>query len=131
MFLPKPGKRVKRPKQAKIRGNKYGAKSAHCAQGHFHPSTGESNRCDTLHLIARAGEIKGLEVHPTITLVEGMKYKPDFLYTENGKRIYEDFKGVSTDRFRIICKLWPYHGTGTLRISGAKKPNRDIAGVRL
>lgn len=134
MNLPKPLKTLEKQNPlgtfGRGRKHKFNAVSSHCAQGHFHASTGESRRCDTLHLYQKAKEIKGLEIHPTIELVQGMKYKPDFLYFEDGKRIYEDFKGVSTDRFRIICKLWSFHGTGTLRISGDKKANRDIAGIR-
>lgn len=118
------------PKPGRGKRHKMNAVSAHCAQGHFHPSTGESRRCNTLHLLQRAKEIKGLEVNPSIEIVAGMKYKPDFKYTENGKLIYEDFKGMVTDRFRIICRLWPHHGTGTLRITGERKATRDIAGVR-
>lgn len=119
------------PKPGASRKHKYNAVSSHCAQGHFHASKGESGRCDTLHLLQKAKEIKGLEIHPTVEIVTGMKYKPDFTYYDHGKRIFEDFKGVETDRFRIIKKLWPHHGTGTLRISGAKKANWDIAGIRL
>lgn len=121
---------IKKGAKGGVRKHKMNAVSAHCAQGHFHPSTGESRRCDALHLLQRAKAVKGLEVHPTVELVTGMKYKPDFLYFEGKKRIYEDFKGMVTDRFRIICRLWPHHGTGTLRITGDRKAARDIVGVR-
>ena len=54
-----------------------------------------------------------------------IKYKPDFAYTENDVRIYEDVKGVETEGFRIKSKLWKKYGPGPLRITkrkGTKSP---------
>ena len=34
-----------------------------------------------------------------------------------GRRVYEDVKGVMTERFRIICQIWRHHGLGPLRIT--------------
>lgn len=97
--------------------HKYNAMTTHCTQGHFHSSLGESVRCDHLHLLQKAKVITELEVGGSITIAQGFKYKPDFRYVENGVKIVEDFKGVITQRFRDIKRMWPYHGDGVLRVS--------------
>ena len=96
--------------------NKYHAVSSHCAEGHFHRSKGEAGRCSELHLLQRAKEIKDLKVEPRV-MVGPLSYKPDWTYTERGKKITEDFKGVEGERFRILKKLWPELGEGVLRIT--------------
>lgn len=109
--------------------SKYHAKAVHCAAGHYHPSTGEGERCNDLGLLQQAGVISMfVDVHPTIELIKGFKYKPDFIYMEGGKRIVEDYKGAMTDRFRIIKNLWPYHGVGILRITCKGKKTIEISG---
>lgn len=84
-------------------------------------STGEWERYNNLKLLEIAGEISELECQPQTVLTKAqIKYKPDFYYIENGREIWEDFKGVRTPRFNMICKLWRYYGPGLLRISGKK-----------
>lgn len=96
---------------------KYKAKKTYCAAGHFHPSQGEARRCDCLHLLQAASEIQDLKVNPSVTLTVGFRYKPDFSYLERGLLVVEDFKGVETQRFRDIKRMWPHHGKGVLRVS--------------
>lgn len=100
------------------KSNKFKAKKTFCAQKHFHSSRGEAMRCDVLHLLQRAGSISELvPMCASMEVVKGFKYKPDFRYVENGVSIVEDFKGVVTQRFRDIKRLWPHHGQGVLRVS--------------
>lgn len=102
----------------KFGSNKYRAKRTHCHQGHFHPSRGEALRCNHLTLLEKAGEISDLKpICGSMTVVKGMRYKPDFTYIENGVNVVEDFKGVITQRFRDIKRMWPHHGVGVLRVS--------------
>jgi hypothetical protein len=96
------------------------AVKSRCAQGHSHPSKGESLRCDNLHLQQAGKLIEDLVTNPTITIIQGFKYKADWTYLENKKMVTEDFKGMVTQRFRDIKKLWPHHGIGVLRVSRLK-----------
>ena len=98
------------------RGNKYGARRTSWA-GRFYDSKAEADRAATLQLLERANEISDLQYQVThkLTLAE-LTYRADFVYRERGLLIVEDVKGVMKDRFRIIMRLWPHYGTGTLRI---------------
>ena len=105
------------------RRNKFGAKKAVCAEGHVHASKAEARRCDHLHLLARAGEIRDLEVQPQFWFVidgeqvkhEGGRrvgYKADFSYRERGRHVVEDVKGGYRDdawtlRKAIFRALFP------------------------
>ena len=102
----------------KNRRHKMNAIRSVCGQGHNHPSKGESRRCDVLHLMQRAGEISDLRVQPSIQLVPGFLYAADFSYLDGGRAIVEDWKGLITQRFRDICRMWPHHGDGVLRVTG-------------
>ena len=81
----------------------------------------EYNRWCELKLLERAGKIHDLkrqvtfEVVPKCTKDDGkaeraVKYIADFVYTENGRRIVEDTKGVKTPEYIIKRKLmlWRY-----------------------
>ena len=98
--------------------NKYGAKKAKgFTTGRMYDSTAERDRAEILNLLQVAGEISDLKEQTVIELMTGVKYRPDFDYEENGRRVYEDVKGVMTERFRIICAIWRHHGPGPLRIT--------------
>lgn len=98
-------------------GNKYHAKPTTCIHGHKHASKREAARCVELHLLQQAGEIENLEVEPTfrfmvngraVTMANGhfAKYRPDFIYTENGQEIAEDVKGVVVRDFPLRAALF-------------------------
>lgn len=104
-------------------GNKFSARRCGCAAGHEHASKAEARRCDQLHLLARAGVIRDLEVQPQFWFVingcqvkhEGGRrvgYRADFAYREGGKHIVEDVKGAYRDdawtlRKAIFRALFP------------------------
>ena len=79
-------------------------------------SIAESRRYKELKLLERAGEITDLELQPKFLLQEGFKkngktyrkieYTADFMYTEKGKKIVEDVKGIQTDVFKLKHKLF-------------------------
>jgi hypothetical protein len=82
-------------------------------------SKAEAFRYTQLTLLARAGQITDLCVHPryiiwdhwTVTAkgkkhLEKIEYEGDFSYTENGQPVVEDVKGVLTDVYRIKKKMF-------------------------
>jgi Protein of unknown function (DUF1064) len=91
--------------------NKYRAKKTICTHGHTHDSGKEARRCDELHLLERAGQIVGLQVHPQFWFIidnaqlkfpNGRRagYKPDFCYidlhTTGAIKVCEDVKSKAT-----------------------------------
>lgn len=94
--------------------------------GETFDSQGEYNRWCELKLLERAGRIRGLrrqvkfELLPSQYINEkgrrrcverGLWYVADYVYTENGKTVVEDYKGFQTEAFKIKKKLMLYfHG---------------------
>lgn len=74
----------------------------------FH-SKGEAYRYLELKLAQEAGAISGLRRQVRYRLnVEDVKicdYFADFVYTENGAEVVEDFKGVRTAEYKLKAKL--------------------------
>lgn len=73
------------------------------------PSSGQGRRYLQLKLLWQQGHISDLKLEVDFPLiVNGLKvcsYRADFVYTENGARIVEDFKGVETPQFKLKRKL--------------------------
>lgn len=79
-------------------------------------SKAEAERYRELKLLEASGEIQDLVLQPPYILQERFRYRGrwerpiiyrgDFAYTENGKPIVEDVKGVMTDVFRLKHKLF-------------------------
>lgn len=59
-----------------------------------------------LVLRQRAGDILDFAIQPLVILAGDVRYRPDFLVTEPEDIYYVDVKGVETERFLIIKKLW-------------------------
>ena len=95
--------------------NKYNNKKV-TIDGHTFASTLEANRYCQLKLLQRAEEISNLQLQVPFILQESFKkngktYRPiiyiaDFVYTEKGKTIVEDTKGIKTETFKIKQKLF-------------------------
>lgn len=72
-------------------------------------SQAEARRWSELKLLERAGHISGLERQVTVPLVvNGQKIcalRPDYVYWENGVRIYEDMKGFVTRDWSLKWKI--------------------------
>ena len=84
--------------------------------GHTFDSKAEARRYSELRLLERAGEISDLELQPSFELQptfrdaqkrthRAITYVADFAYTEDGRRIVEDVKGMATPEFRIKWKM--------------------------
>ena len=86
--------------------------------GYTFDSTLEANRYCQLKLLQKARQISNLQLQVPFTLQESFKkngktykaitYIADFVYTEKGKTIVEDTKGMKTDTFKIKHKLFEY-----------------------
>lgn len=100
------------------RSNKYRAKATE-VDGIRFDSRAEAARYGILKLWQMAGIISGLELQPKFKLTKAaISYRADFIYTrDNGQRVVEDVKGVETDRFRMIKKLWQFYGPYTLIVT--------------
>ena len=76
----------------------------------------EANRYQELKLLQKAKQISNLKLQVPFVLQESFKkngktyqairYIADFKYTENGKTIVEDVKGMQTDVFKIKHKIF-------------------------
>lgn len=113
-------------KKVPKRKNKYGAKKAGSLlfEGRMFDSKAERDRAEQLKVMEKDGDIQELELQPQTSLSRAeIGYKPDFAYTENGVRIYEDVKGVETEGFRLKARLWKKYGFGPLRITKRKGVN--------
>lgn len=101
--------------------NKYNSKKV-IVDGITFDSKKESRRYTELKILEAAGGISDLTLQPEFVLlppqyVDGkcteraVKYKADFMYTENGKTVVEDTKGFKTKDYVIKRKLMLYiHG---------------------
>jgi hypothetical protein len=98
--------------------NKYGAKRTTIA-GQSFPSRVEAAVFQLYALRERASEISDLTRYSTVFLSDArISYKPDWSYIDlgTGLRNYVEVKGVETERFRLIKKLWRAYGPGPLEI---------------
>lgn len=108
---------------------KYGAKKVNI-DGIVFDSKKEATRYCELKLMERAGQIKNLELQKPFELIPSqrepstmsktgkeklgrviekpVRYVADFVYTENGKTVVEDCKGVRTKDYIIKRKLLLY-----------------------
>lgn len=110
--------------------NKYGSKKT-VVDNIVFDSRKEARRYSELKLLQRAGVISDLKLQEefelipaqfeTISTAKGktkrvcveraVKYRADFSYIENGRRVVEDTKGVKTKEYIIKRKLMRYiHG---------------------
>lgn len=110
---------VKVPEQKKR--SKYNARKVRI-DGITFDSKAEADRYAQLVLLQRAGKISNLQRQVEFVLIPAQKidrkcverackYKADFVYLENGKRVVEDVKGLKTKDYIIKRKLMLYvHG---------------------
>lgn len=97
------------------RANKYSARKT-LFGGRCYDSKAEADRAAELALLETAGEIADLQTQPRIELEPGIFWKLDFAYTERGRRVHEDVKGIVTREAALKMKIWRNHGPTLLRI---------------
>jgi len=86
------------------KGHKYSAEPC-VVDGVRFASKAEARRYGELQLLVRAGQIVDLQLQPRYALPAGIVYVGDFAYTEAGKQVCEDVKGVETQAFRLKARL--------------------------
>lgn len=98
--------------------NKYNAHPTVFMGMHF-PSKLEAAGYAMLWAREQAGEISDLARQPTIRFKAlDISYKADAVYFNKtqGRAVYVEFKGVLTDRWRLIKKIWKVMGPGPLEV---------------
>ena len=79
------------------------ARKTACNNGHTHASAVEAKRCNELHLLQAAGQIKALRFGPRFTFYlngreikmrngQPMRYSGDFGYIEGNRHVVEEVK---------------------------------------
>lgn len=97
---------------------KYGNKRVQ-EDGYSFDSKAECARYYQLKLLAKAGQIMGLQVHPAYELLppfvdrdgkrqRAIYYEADFSYCEGVDTVVEDVKGHETKDYKIKAKLFRY-----------------------
>jgi hypothetical protein len=106
--------------------NKFNAKRAESrlSGSGFH-SQGERDHCDALMLLERAGVIRELACQVRVE-IHGIGSKVDFSYfdTRRGEQVWDEFKGVPGERWRVFKALWSGYGPGLLLVHGKDKKGR-------
>lgn len=101
---------------AEIRRHKYNAQKTE-VDGIIFDSKKEAAEYQTLKLLERVGAIADLQLQPAFELqaayvdnngrkVKPIVYKADFAYTQEGRRIVVDVKGVQTPVFKLKAKMF-------------------------
>jgi hypothetical protein len=90
----------------------------------------ENSVHELLLIRERSGEIRDIRQQHTVSMTRAdIRCKIDFSFIEcaTEKLIFVEAKGLETDRWRIIKKLWRFYGPSTLEIwkGRAKKPYLD------
>ena len=97
--------------------SKYHNIKTRTSDGVLHDSIKEANRWCELNLLLKAGYIADLQRQVKYQLLpkqdgeRAVYYVADFVYTENGKKVVEDVKGMKTKEYRLKKKMMLYfHG---------------------
>ena len=80
----------------------------------------------------KAGLICDIRCQQTVELTEAkIRCKIDFSYEDSAtkERIYVEAKGMETDRWKIIQKLWVYYGPGHLMIYRGRYEDPKLATI--
>ena len=110
----------------RIRRNKYNAKGVRIDDIYF-PSTLEANRYKDLKLLAQAGEIDSLNIHPRYPIVIKDQHicfvVLDFSYHDQktNQWIYEDSKGRDLSESKLRRKLFEVMYNRKVLVTGKAK----------
>ena len=100
--------------------NKYGARKT-TIDGISFASKLEADVYCHLLLLKKSNVIANIELQPTILLTAAkISYKADFR-VRWGNEVWIEAKGIETDRWRLIKRLWKYYGPGMLQVYKANK----------
>ncbi len=106
--------------------NKYNAKRTEIrGEAVGFPSRGEADAFQYFKKLEAIGVISALRRYPTVRLTAAeISYKPDWEYLDvgTGERRMVDFKGVETERFRLIKRLWKHYAEHPLEVWRGNPP---------
>lgn len=91
------------------RYNKYSARKTYSNLcGRIFDSKAEARRGEELALLEKAGEISDLQyqVPFQLCLKPNIKIRVDFVYSQDGKQIFEDTKGMGETREFRVKRAW-------------------------
>jgi len=91
------------------RGNKYSASKTYSELcGRTFDSKKEARRGEELVLQEKVGAISDLQYQVSFLLCQkpNIKIKVDFAYSEDGKRVFEDVKGMGETREFRVKRAW-------------------------
>ena len=94
-------------------------------------SGAENDRVRDLTSMQNARKIKDLHEKTVVELVPGISYCTDFDYLLKGRRVYENVTGITSERFRMIMKLWRLFGPGPLLLVKRKDRTRPFQVTRI
>lgn len=105
-------RRRERAPQPPRRRNKYNTAPTDQRKwrGRTYDSKAEMEYAKQLHDCLDHGTMLEIVEQPSVALVEGFVYRPDFLAIHDGGANYIDVKGRETQRFRDVKRLWKAHG---------------------
>ena len=107
-MFPKPGRRRKNKFNNTILRDPVTGKKAYDSQL-------ERDYHRELALLEKAGEVTDVRQWPSVELLPGIRYKPDFYFVDaDGRSIWVDCKGVMGQRYNLIKKIWKLFGPGVL-----------------
>lgn len=71
-----------------------------------------------LLLDLESGRLDHIQRYSSVELIPGIKWKVDFRIRRKGETDYEwvEAKGIETERYRILKKLWGFLGPGKLTV---------------
>lgn len=97
--------------------NKFGAISTKI-DGHHFPSQLEAGVYLLHKAMVQSGEINTLRCQVPVTLLPGINWRLDFAYwdVKLGRVVYAEAKGVETERYQILKRIWRVKGPSLLRI---------------
>lgn len=101
-----------------MKWHKYGAKRT-IINGESFPSQLEANVVSYHRMLEKEGKIKDFTRKATVRWDSiGISYKPDGKYTciASFNSVWIEAKGMETDRWRMIKKIWKHIGPGKLEI---------------
>jgi hypothetical protein len=107
-----------REKYGKKNKQKYNAQKT-VIDGESFPSKFEAAGWRIFKALEASGAIRDLSRYERVRLSDaGIPYKPDWSYTDVGtnQKRFVEMKGVETDRFRLIKKLWKAYGPAPLEV---------------
>lgn len=86
-------------------------------------SRAEEDCYESLKWKEKIGEIKDLETQVRVKLLNGIYHHTDFkfTFTDTDETVWAEYKGFEDARWKMVKKIWRYHGPGRLFIYKGRK----------